>query len=269
MVQKKKFTDDDIKSIIKQYTEGISQRKLATQFSVDPSVIKRVLKENNLTIRGVSSNGKLYTWNDKYFENINTEDKAYWLGFLMADGYVTKGKVIGVKLALKDKGHLEKLRDSLVSNIPIHVYESNTGSYSGENYSYCVFNITSEKMYQDLVNKGLTPNKSKTLEFPNIIPELIPHFIRGYFDGDGSVYNSKNGVRFNMLGTNQFLSVVKPIIAPKSKSKIYESKGISYISLSGDNAKTALKLLYDNATIYLDRKYIKYQELVIDNVQRL
>lgn len=269
MVQKKKFTDDDIKSIIKQYTEGVSQRKLAKQFLVDSSVIRRVLKENGVVIRGVSSNGKLYSWNDNYFETIDTEDKAYWLGFLMADGYITNRKVLGVKLAIKDIGHLEKLRDSLDSNIPIHVYESNPESYSGSNYKYCVFNITSKKMYQDLVNKGLTPNKSKTLKFPSIDKELIPHFIRGYFDGDGSIYSSKSGTCVSMLGTKDFLSIVKPVIAPNSKSKVYESKGIHYISLGGNNAKSALKILYDNATIYLDRKYNKYQELVIGNVQRL
>lgn len=269
MAQKIVFTEKDIQYIITTYTEGTSQRKLATKFSVSPSVIKRVLKENNVSTRGVESNGKLYDWDDSYFEVINTEHKAYWLGFLMADGYLTNGKVVGVKLAIKDIDHLHKLKTCLKSSIPIHVYTSNSNSYSGANYKYCALTITSKKMYEDLLDKGLTPNKSKTLRFPNLNEELIPHFIRGYFDGDGSVYNSKNGVRFSLLGTESFLSVVKKIISPKSKSKLYKAKGISYISLGGNNAKAALNILYNGATIYLDRKYEKYLELVIDNVQRL
>lgn len=269
MVKKKIFTDKDIEIILTSYNAGSSQQAIASKFSVSTSVIKRVLLENNISIRGVESNGKVYTWDDDYFEVINTEHKAYWLGFLMADGYVTNGKVIGVKLSVKDIDHLHKLNSSLSSNIPIHVYTSNSSSYSGEDYKYCVLNITSRKMYNDLLDKGLTPNKSKTLKFPKLDDNLVNHFIRGYFDGDGSVYNSKSGVRFSMLGTEQLLSVVKPIIAPKSKSQLYRAKGIFYISLGGNNARMALTILYRNATVYLDRKYEKYKKLTIDNVQRL
>ena len=133
-----------------------------------------------------------YTYNKNYFKQITTETQAYWLGFLYADGCISrfyrneKLKSMSLELTLQsnDIKHLENFRNDLEANIPIqHKIISN--KYEADRI---VINCT--YMCQDLINLGCTPTKSLTLEFPNneIVPKhLLKHFIRGYFDGDGGI----------------------------------------------------------------------------------
>lgn len=133
-----------------------------------------------------------YVYNKDYFEKINTSEKAYWLGFLYADGCITrfyKGEVLksmSLEITLKDADceHLIKFKNALESNIPIQ-HRIITGKYKADRI---VVNCT--KICNDLIKLGCTPTKSLTLEFPkkDIIPQdFIRDFIRGYFDGDGGV----------------------------------------------------------------------------------
>ena len=144
------------------------------------------------------------------FEKIDTEEKAYWLGFLYADGSVgSKEDKIELGLAEKDLKHIEKFKTFMNINNKIS-YREKTKSYR--------MSFRSAKCKQDLIDKGCIPKKSLILDFPNenqVPKELQRHFIRGYFDGDGSISTPKNsygprknGRTISFIGTQDFLQSI-------------------------------------------------------------
>ena len=135
------------------------------------------------------------------FEIIDTEEKAYWLGFLYADGCVgSKEDKVELGLAEKDLKHIEKFRDFM--NI------TNKISYREKTKSYRM-SFRSAKCKQDLIDKGCIPKKSLILDFPNenqVPKHLIRHFIRGYFDGDGWFTNTESCFQIGIIGTENFIN---------------------------------------------------------------
>lgn len=212
-----------------------------------------------------------YTYNDKFFENIDNESKAYWLGFLYADGCITrfyrneKLKAMSLELTLKseDKSHLEKFLNDLEANVPI---QKKTVKLNNKKYNANRVVINCTKMCRDLIALGCTPQKSLTLAFPSldIVPEhLVNHFVRGYFDGDGCVfykdyrlYGGKQRTHIvGFVGTFSFLTSLLEVINlnyeihQKSGQKAYQVNLGSY-----DAFVKMYDYMYKNATVYLGRK---------------
>lgn len=201
---------------------------------------------------------------------IDTEEKAYWLGFIYADGYIInsiKGKTsdaFGITLQEKDKGHLEKFKKSINSNHPILTY------VSAFNTKISRIIIYEQNLINDLIKNGVFRNKSLILKFPSydIVPkDLIFHFMRGYFDGDGSFKkHGDEGYDFSVLGTYEFLIEFKNImgIPNKIKHAKKDSTTNNYEIVFGGMKKVKVfaKKLYENSTIYLDRKYERYIEII-------
>lgn len=213
-------------------------------------------------------NSKKYTLDENYFEIINTPSKAYWLGFLYADGCILvrernnkKSYVLEVSLCEDDISHLEKLKMSLKSNAPIkHKIIKNK-------YNACRINICNKKICEDLINLGCTPKKSLTLTFPNedkVPKELIPHFIRGYLDGDGCIYNNGEGsVSLSFVGTQSFLESIQDIVYSNfnlTKTTLTKcGKAYQCMWKGKGNLKTWFDYLYDyDDIIFLQRKFEKF-----------
>lgn len=211
-----------------------------------------------------------YVQDDSYFEKIDTERKAYWLGFLYADGCVSErsknSKIIIMQLHPKDKYILEELLKDLNSNRPIYVNKK----------GYVSINIISTKMANDLINLGCIPKKSLVLKFPteNIVPkQLYNHFIRGYMDGDGCIstyVQIKKGRKtpiarceIKFIGTYHMLYGIKEFFSSEKNVLINKHSPNSYqISFSGTKYRDAVDSLYDDATIYMKRKRDKWDEFV-------
>ena len=136
----------------------------------------------------------------RIFETIDTEEKAYWLGFLYADGSVSsKEHKIELGLAEQDLKQIEKFRDFIGIMNKIS-YRSTTKSYR--------YSFRSESCKEDLIKQGCVPKKSLILNFPteNQVPKnLIRHFIRGYFDGDGWFTNTDSCFQIGIIGTEDFI----------------------------------------------------------------
>lgn len=214
-----------------------------------------------------------YNVNDKFFEQVDNEHKAYWLGFLMADGHINKREGqdrLVLTTSSKDFQHLYKYVDSLGFEGTVKHYEIKVGTFKG--YKFSNVQITSQKMVDDLAKYGCVKKKSLMLEFPkSLIPDhLIHHFIRGYFDGDGSVFISMEKhwrnknifpvIHFRFTGTEQFLKQVQSEINLGGNLK--KPKGDNVYELSFKRNKKAADFynyLYKNATIYLDRKKEKFE----------
>jgi hypothetical protein len=129
------------------------------------------------------------SYDEYYFNNIDNSEKAYWLGFLYADGYVTTNNRWGLQLAIKDLSHMENFLKCLQCNVNIKK-RFKISLITNKYLESCGFMIHNLKMYNDLYKYGVVNNKTYCLKFPsiNLIPDkLLSHFIRGYFDGDGSI----------------------------------------------------------------------------------
>lgn len=203
-----------------------------------------------------------YPLDENVFEVIDTEDKAYWLGFLYADGYVSDSKNdIEIGLAEKDIEHLNKAKIFFKTNRPLH---KKVKRMNGKEYIGYRLLVTSNKLKADLINKGCTPKKSSTLKFPKeeqVPSTLLPHFIRGYFDGDGSVTHSNYGrqIAAEILGASDFIDgLIKWVGFNSTKHSFNHSPSTFRIQIFGKNAMSFYQRIYGDANIYLDRKYKKY-----------
>ena len=197
------------------------------------------------------------------FEKIDTEEKAYWLGFLYADGSVgSKEDKIELGLAEKDLKHIEKFRDFM--NI------TNKISYREKTKSYRM-SFRSAKCKQDLIDKGCIPKKSLILDFPNknqVPKHLIRHFIRGYFDGDGWFTNTEKCFQVGIIGTENFISgfleKVKGLINTNNTIfEVHRENGAKrYVFGSYNDVSNFLNWIYKDSNIFLDRKYNQYLDFI-------
>ena len=202
------------------------------------------------------------TNNIRNFEIIDTEEKAYWLGFLYADGSVgSTDNRIELGLAEKDLNHIEKFKEFI--GVP------NKISYRPQTKSYRYI-FKSIPCKEDLIKQGCVPKKSLILKFPTEqqVPNyLIKHFIRGYFDGDGWFSNTSSCFQVGIIGTEDFIKGFLNIIEIQNKNNkiftVHREDGAKRYVFSGLNDVTNfLNWIYKDATIYLDRKYNHYLDFI-------
>jgi hypothetical protein len=238
--------------------DKLSGQKIASILKINPKTVFAILKRNNIKSRTLSEAAMKYTCQDDFFNVIDTEKKAYWLGVLFADGNITKkasksGQII---FSSKDKEWVKLfLLDIGSNNSPNCEYQKLYKKYIWK------AQITSAKMYDDLNNLGCTPAKTKTIRIPAIKNKLVHHFIRGYFDGDGTVglYKNLKNNDWKILksgfcsGSQQFISDLLEIIPVKNK-KIKQVKECYITQHSLNDTLNLFKYMYKDCTVCLERK---------------
>ena len=247
--------------VLEQYSCLKNIHKVAEYFNMSISPIKKVLKKN-----GIDLTNRRYDVNHKYFEKIDNEEKAYWLGFLYADGYIRErkfGNSLELKLSVKDNDHLELFRRCLNSNHKI-VYGINKTHNNGKpSFSHmCHLAMYSNELVNSIKSNGFHSRKTFTISKPNLNFDLMRHFIRGYFDGDGSFsFNNetkKNTTQIVSASENFQKFIISELWLNGIKINLY-----SGIKLQIQNKVENLKFynyIYKNATIFLERKKEKYEE---------
>ncbi len=265
-----KWTSEEL-VYLKDYYQDYSYKELGAMLNKTEGAIRSKIHRLGLK-------KSIYHCNYDYFERIDTEDKAYWLGFIYADGNVNNAiTTLTINLKGGDSKHLAKFNKCLCGNFPVKIFDTNKNN---KTYSMCQILVYSTKMAQDLADKGAVPNKTKVIRFPSLSYDLIRHFIRGYFDGDGSVCERKHKKTQSDVscsftcGSKVFLEELRNILFENNIKSYLVSKGDSchYLSLAGlKNPDVFFHYIYDDSTIYLDRKYLRkeilYKELQIE--QRL
>lgn len=227
------------------------------------------LKENTVipdkNILGLSKSDKRFNY--EIFNQIDTEEKAYWLGFIFADGYISEtGFIFEISLQAKDVGHLHKFNRFMgctENNVKYHPKITEKKVYDSYRWT-----IRNENLWNNLNELGCIPNKSLKLKFPDlsIFQDilLIKHFIRGYWDGDGCITFTPKTKITSALGTKMFLDNMKKhlLLLKDNKLCLHKSTGgkTYVVQTSNRNAYQTLKYLYEDATIFLDRKYEKYKD---------
>lgn len=257
----------NVEEVIKLYSEGIQIWKIAQIFNSSEETISKVLKENGVVVK------RKLSFNEYIFDSIDTEEKAYWLGFIWADGSVITHNEerhsypIEITLAVKDYEHLVKFCsfiDLPVEKISIRSEKitsiRNREFISGKS---CRVAISSKNMWNTLVKYNCVPNKTYNEIFPDLSifksSDLLSHFMRGFFDGDGWVYRDRdNKIIAGVCGQEQFLLKFKNLLPSKLQSiNLYNTNSeiLKVIKWASLNAELFLNFLYKDAHIFLDRKF--------------
>ena len=215
-----------------------------------------------------------YQVDETFFEIIDTEEKAYILGFICADGHID-GEAYRITIALQesDSDILYKIRDCMQSTHPIKHNIKKENPYKKSDrpvLEQCSLSVNGKKLITPLINMGLAGKKTYTLDssIMQYVPkELWKHFLRGYIDGDGNItwkkhYNSGYKYLLQVCGNEDFLngSFQEYFHSNCNIYKFKTSKQCCIWKLS-DKKEILLALndMYGNAKIYLDRKYKIYQ----------
>jgi hypothetical protein len=263
--------------VIDMYNSGSTMITIAKYFGLKSyGPVQKVLKEEGINLKlRIGSNSRSKMINDVYFDNINTPNKAYILGWVMSDGYINKYKLV---FGLKDLEILEFIKKELNSEhkiSEIFVYDKRTN----KTYRQHTLQICSKKISESLNKLGIHQSKSFTVDLPKIDKSLYPHLIRGLFDGDGYVGEGKNSSgdsypRFSLILSEKLYNRLTPIfndlgielkkpdiVAEKNgdlilKLKVYRKKELRYF----------FNYIYGDGNVTkLNRKYDKFKQLLGDS----
>ncbi len=251
----------------------MSAAEIARVYQVSDGTIIRELRRQGIVIALAHRRNNL---NDEYFKTIDTEGKAYFLGFMMADGSVSKrGKeslYFSINLQEKDKYILEKFAKELEYEGELRkVRYSNIKSHHQD---ACLLAATSVPICKDLMRHGCVWHKTYYLEWlkPKTVPHhLMHHFVRGFFDGDGwnnvgptGGYRQTRDNYIGFVGTRAFMTGLKDFLNKEldiGDRKICIKKNNKAVSFSiGGNLKTkkVYDYMYKDATMWLTRKKDKF-----------
>lgn len=244
----------------------------AKKFKIGKNTLRTYLKEHNL-IKNLKHYQKDISYDEKFFDNIDTEEKAYWLGFIMADGYTRLNKKnnpaqTSIEINKKDVEILNAFKNSVKSNHIIR--ERSRRTINGKTSELCSITISSQHFTSKLISYGVIPNKTYigfiNEEIFNDNEELIFHYLRGYSDGDGTINKNRGSYVFKLvIKSESILNTIKNWIKKycniDPKIILWKDKLGSAYRLSIQNKKEYfifLDKLYKNANIYLERKYQIY-----------
>jgi len=247
--------------ICEKYKNNEKINSLMSYYNTSRHLILKLLKKNNIEIRNNNIEQRKYTFDYDYFSKIDTCEKAYWLGFLFADGCVNSfNNKISIGLQQNDKEHIIKLCNSIQRSSNNLYFCKKTKSYK--------LTLCSKKMAKDLINLGCVNKKSLVLQFPDesIIPKFfIFSFIRGYFDGDGCIHLLNKGLNavISFVGTNIFLQKLKLLLEEYGINcniyKINHSQAYQLSFSSKQSVEIFYNLIYPNKNVInLNRKHEKF-----------
>lgn len=247
-----KFTIKEEEKIVQEYEQGSGATVLGRKYGCHSTTIYNILKAyetERRTLKEARNVGR-ELW-EGAFETIETREQAYWLGVMYSDGYISKTNqythYFGLAIKASDREWLEKFKAFLKTNISIKEYV-NSSSYG--THPYVRLYIGCNKIVSDLERLGVVEHKTFLInQLPKIL--FLDDFVRGVIDGDGSIRANNQGLR--VYGTNEFLvSIAEYLNYPYS---ITPDKSIYCLEYGLPVSRQILRRLYQNAPVYLDRKY--------------
>lgn len=256
------------KDLLRQaYAELGSAKSIAQKYGHNEKTILSWLHKHQIAVTPKGLGARKYYLDENFFSEIDSEEKAYWLGFIYADGCIFHGSSqnsyrLQINQKVEALGHLKRFLHSIKSNYPIRTKNIKV---KGKECRTLALHIDNTKMAIDLIKHGVVVRKTYKDIFPIVKDNLFSHFIRGYFDGDGCISckkSRKNSWRFEY--------VCKPAFASYTKSKleklgvtiaVYQTLSQEVVSLtisSQKDVKAIGEWLYRDATAYLDEKHDKF-----------
>lgn len=249
------------KEVFNERESGKRRKDILNKWGISERHYKSII----LKFGGKMKKVKRYNFNEDYFQKIDTEDKAYFLGFIVADGCVSE-KSNSVQIIQKETYILEEFKKYIEFNGPV---------YKDEHRGISCITVNSTKTKKDLENLGIKPNKTMIVKYPNISEHLQNHFIRGVFDGDGCISlrtdkrdNSQRGQVNICSGSYDFIKEYYNRLVKycdlSGKNKIRTPKGSYYVVDWGglSDVEKIHDFLYKDANIFLRRKKETFDKVV-------
>jgi hypothetical protein len=255
------------------YDHHQSLSKVAKEIGCSKNGVREAMKRLNLNINELI----VHTCNEEFFSEIN-ERSLYWAGFIAADGCVLDTKTrngLSLALTLSDKSHLELFKEHLEATNPIGEYIVKASKPQWNDTKKAELKITSLKIFTDLAKFNIVPRKSKIYTFPEWLAKhpQVHHFMRGYFDGDGSWYVGSSKITdqifFSLRGTTEFLEVYRSILERECKIQKREKPirmncGIGVLEYGGNGVSIKIRdFLYKEASICLGRKHEIVKDITV------
>lgn len=269
-----KWYDDNKEIILSLYYSGKKVTDICNELECNKSMIYRKFNEWDIQrrdrIKPIERHNALYHVDAHYFDSIDCEHKAYWLGFMISDGFVNK-KEISFCLKKDDIKAIEKFRDDLKSNHPIKFNKDGNPFIT----------IVCKGLCDSLYSYGLHNRKSWDFDINNVVnripKEYEHHFIRGLFDGDGSIryydysYLKNTQFHFGYTGLKNVCEYIKDKL--NIQRELIHEGNITYtvVSRNHKNINDIYKYLYKDATIYLNRKhetFLKIQMMTFNDYNK-
>lgn len=259
--ERRAFLEKDVLEYYLQ-NEDVTLRELEKIFKCSRYTIANILKEKGLLIRNRYHDVKL-----KYaFEEINSEEAAYWLGFIYADGSITYTPdkkciryVLEIGLKEEDSEHLEKFKAFIGTHCTIKYREKSKS---------CRLIVSSKELVTNLHKLGILKNKTYINNIENIwskVPmQFKRDFIRGYFDGDGHI-SRNNILSFTSYFSESIIFLLENILQ-ELIFRVYnkEKTEAKSVRLLKRESTFMMHYMYKNSNIFLDRKFKKYEIAVLN-----
>ena len=235
--------------MIDKYIELCKEEKTINEIAEALGVTRRTItnykKVTNIHPKSDKRKPKL---DSMYFNEIDTEEKAYILGFIFADGYIESNeRTLTININKRDIDLLEKVKKELKCENEIR--NSSTKD--------CLrLHLSSIELVNDVSRFGIVRNKTFSLKFPKLRDELYRHFLRGYFDGDGSIGKHQCTL---VVGSSDFLNELTSFIKNEFNQEVYTQKMGNYFRMVFNRKNhEIIKWMYKDSNIYLERKHNSY-----------
>lgn len=228
---------------------------------VNAITIRRALQRHGYTLRNENYN-RIYNLDSECFDCIDSPNKAWAIGFIASDGHISKNMNLIFSQNISQKDGLEHLRKICKTNIPIKI----------KNKSYVHISICCKHICQTLLSMGLTHNKSQYYDFDKLVScipqEFINDFLRGLFDGDGSIcyykypYFKKHSVHVGFTHTLPAIKYWEKYF--NTSTKLTKENDFVYTWKTSNRflAEKIYHTLYDGAECYLSCKKNKFEEFL-------
>lgn len=256
------LTTDQEKEVFSERESGLKRKYILSKWGISERHLREIISKFGGEVK---KTGGWYSFNEDYFEEINTEDKAYFLGFIVADGCISD-KTNAIRIIQKDTYILEKFKIYIEFNGDIFVRKDRKISY---------ITISSGKTKKDLEKLGIHSNKTMVVKYPNIPENLQNHFMRGVFDGDGCISirtdkrnNSQRGQVNICSGSYDFIKEYYDRLVKycglSGKNKIRCPKDSYYVVDWGglSDVEKIYEFLYKDSTVFLSRKKETFDKVV-------
>lgn len=263
--------------IIEYRDNNMSLRKIQEKYNVNRQKVAEILEEKG--IKTTKGNHYRYNFHDfDYFEVIDSHDKAYFLGLLMADGYITDNSKkhgednFGIALHINDLQIIKSLKKHLKATNDIKIYTEYKGYSGDKGFTYARLILRSQKTVNDLIDKGVIKQKTLTKKFPNsskVQNKFIYSYLRGYMDGNGSIILRETKTRgikgeLSFTTSKDFAEGLEQF----GKCSIFKDKRANAWCVRFDN-KSSMEILnkmyeYSTEDTRIRRKYDKYLKIKND-----
>src|SRR3990167_2030318 len=256
--------------VIDFYLDGKSSKEIGEIFNISKRTCLNILKRNNIEIRDISYCQRIhskFSLDENFFDVINTEEKAYWLGFFSADGSIHSGNRLEIGLNIDDIEHLEKFKKSIKSNHEIKI-KNKFCKKKNKTYYGCRIMFRSKPMKLALNKVGIFKNKTYNLKpYDEINSDLVRHYLRGLIDGDGCL--SLKHHQIGLTGTYEICGFFRDKICEEinwfKPEILNDSRGADYHIVFGGAqlTKKIISYLYNDCSIFLNRKLEIAEKMMI------